>query len=234
MRWSLLLNFLLLAVLIFMIYRLGGWRFAWHRFTHDEAGLYAHRRQLFERLPPRPGAVIFLGDSQVQGCEWQELCSGLTAAPVLNRGIIGDHVAGVEARLDEVLRHKPSLVLLEVGINDLLFGNPTAKIVDGYRAILERLRRESPSTIVVMHSVLPVNNHIKRVGVSNASIRVLNEALETLAIELRLSYLDLQAILTDGTGNLSASFTEDGIHLNGAGYERWRAALALEPAMRGE
>jgi lysophospholipase L1-like esterase len=222
---SILLNFLLLAAIAFIIGRLGGWRFAWHRFSNDEAGLYAHRKQLFENLPARPGAVIFLGDSQVQGCEWQELCGGLTTAPLLNRGIAGDHVEGVAARLGEVLRHKPRQLFIQVGINDLLFGKKPAVIAAEYRAVLERIRRESPDTQLFVHSVLPVNNQVKRVGIDNAAIDALNTELRVVTAGLKLAYIDLYAVLGDPEGALADSFTEDGIHLNGRGYQRWRNEL---------
>ena len=226
MRLSLALNILLLASLLFLLHRLGGWRYALYRFRHDEAGLYEHRRQLFERLPAEPGAVVFLGDSQVQGCEWRELCGGLTAAPVLNRGIAADHVAGVQARLGEVLRHRPREILLQVGVNDLLFGKSAAEIAAGYRAIVERVRRESPGTRLVVHGVLPVNNGVKRVGIGNDAVRALNRELADVARQYELAYIDLHPALSDAEGNLASRFTSDGIHLNGDGYEQWRQALA--------
>ena len=66
---SLLINTLLIGIGAFALHRLGGWRYAWHRLQHDEAGLYHHRQPLFEQLPIQPGAIIFLGDSQTAQCE---------------------------------------------------------------------------------------------------------------------------------------------------------------------
>ena len=117
---SLLLNVFLLLCFWMALQRLGGWNYTLFRLQQDETGLYHSRKQLFERMPTQQGAVIFLGDSQTEQCEWQEFLQ-LDSVLVLNRGIVGDHVNGVLSRLDEITRHKPSKIFLLVGINDLIF-----------------------------------------------------------------------------------------------------------------
>jgi lysophospholipase L1-like esterase len=221
--FSLLLNLAFAAALFLFLHRLGGWRYALYRFQHTDAGLYAHRRELFDLLPVRPGAIIFLGDSQVQGCEWRELCGD--SLPLLNRGIAGDHVDGVAGRLGEVLRHRPSQIFLQVGVNDLLFVKEPEEIAAGYRQLLERIRRESPESRVVLHGVLPVNNEVRRIGLNNASVRALNVRLREMCREMDLPFVDLHPLLADAGGNLDARYTDDGIHLNGQGYLRWKKAL---------
>ena len=116
---SLLLNFLLVAGLFFIIHRLGGLNFALHRLHHDEAGLYSHRKQLFEQLTLPDSAIVFLGDSQTEQCEWAELFDN---QQVVNRGIVADWVQGVHGRLDKIVEAKPKIILLQIGINDLIQG----------------------------------------------------------------------------------------------------------------
>lgn len=224
--FSLLLNLLLAALLFFMVNRLGGWAYALYRLRHDEAGLYHHRVQLFEMMPATPGAVVFLGDSHTEQCEWQELFHP-DSTVILNRGIVGDYVKGVLGRLDEVLRHKPRKIYLMVGVNDLVFKNKPEEIAATYREIVTRIRSQSPDSELFLQSVLPVNNRIKKTGVDNEQIRALNTLIAAIARDYALPYLDVYADLQDADGNLDQRFTEDGIHLNGVGYGAWKKRILI-------
>jgi len=215
--FSLLLNALLLAGMVFTLHRLGGWRYTMSRLSNPMVGQYHHRQQLFERLPERRGAVVFLGDSHIEQCEWEELVGGDTAR-VLNRGISGDYVAGVLARLPEVLRHRPTKIYLLVGVNDLLFQTAPEEVAAQYRDLVQRIRRESPDTELLLLSIPTVNNDLRNTRLDNTDIKTLNAHIAQIARDYALRYLDLYTRLTDANGNLSAKFTEDGVHLNGAGY----------------
>lgn len=222
--FSLVLNLLLAAALFFMVNRLGGWAYAWYRLRHDEAGLYHHRVQLFEMMHTSPGAVVFLGDSHTEQCEWQELFRG-DSAVILNRGIVGDYVKGVLGRLDEVLRHRPRKIYLMVGVNDLVFKNKPEDIAATYREIVTQIRSKSPDSELFLQSVLPVNNRIKKTGVTNENIRALNTQIAAIAHDYALPYIDLYSDLKDADDNLDQRYTEDGIHLNGVGYAVWKRRI---------
>ncbi len=221
---SLLLNLLLFLGLWAAVQRLGGWTYAMYRLRQDQAGLYEHRKQLFERLPTQTGAIIFLGDSQTEQCEWRELLH-LDSTVVLNRGITGDHVSGILARVDEIVRHQPSKIFILAGINDLIFGKKPEAIAATYQEIIAAIRTKSPDSELFLQSVLPVNNTIKNIGVTNETIQDLNRQIAGVAKDYALPYLDIYTELTDAGGNLSPQFTTDGIHLNGLGYMAWKNYL---------
>ena len=224
---SLLLNVFLLLCFWMALQRLGGWNYTLFRLQQDETGLYHSRKQLFERMPAQQGAVIFLGDSQTEQCEWQEFLQ-LDSVLVLNRGIVGDHVDGVLSRLDEITRHKPSKIFLLVGINDLIFEKKTESIAITYRNIVANIRNATPDSELFLQSVLPVNNTLKKTGVENVDIIQLNTEIAQIAKAYALPYLDIYSELTDASGNLSPQFTEDGIHLNALGYLAWKNKILLE------
>lgn len=223
LKISLLLNFVLAAALMFMLYRLGGWNYALHRIQHPEAGIYQHRKQQLEMLPAHPGAIVFLGDSQIREGEWREFFGD--SLPILNRGITGDHVEGVLARLPDVLRNRPRKIFLCVGVNDLILGKPQAEIEGRYREIVQRIRREMPEGQVFIQSLLPVNNMVKRCGVANADIDEMNRRLAQIAKDHALPFVNIHDLLQDASGNLAAKFTDDGMHLNGLGYQVWRKEI---------
>lgn len=221
--FSVLLNLALASLILYTLDRLGGWKYALYRLKHGESGLYAHRKMLFEMLPARPGAVVFFGDSQSEQCEWAELAGGDTA--VINRGISGDNVDGAWARLDEILRHRPSKIFLQIGVNDLIWGKTPEAVEVRYREIVRRIRREQPEAQLILESVLPVNNRIRDLPVSNGDIQALNSYLAQIARDYALPYVDLYTPLADGEGCLSAEYTNDGIHLNGRGYLVWKKQI---------
>lgn len=220
---SIFLNVLLAGSLWYLVDHLGGFQYAWSRLRHDESALYRSRSSLFRQLPEQRGAVVMLGDSQIEQCEWQELLGD--SLPVLNRGITGDHAASVLARVDDVLRNRPARVYLCVGVNDLLFGKTPEGIAPVYREIVAKIRSGAPDTRLTLISVLPINNTIKKIGIQNADIQALNVQIQEIARQYTLPYLDLYNQLTDAQGNLIGACTDDGLHLNGQGYLVWKKAM---------
>ncbi len=102
---------------------------------------------------PRESAplVVFLGDSLTAGYGLAEdqaypavirerLAEEGVAARVVNAGISGDTTAGGLARLDWLLKQKPSVVVVALGANDGLRGVPLAETESNLRRILERLQ----------------------------------------------------------------------------------------------
>lgn len=225
-RWlyfSLFLNLVLAGAGCWAIYRLGGWHYAWSRLQGNPGGAYFQRKSHFEQLPDQPGSIIFLGDSQVQQAEWHELFGDNPA--VLNRGISGDYIAGIQERLPEILRHKPRKIFLWVGVNDLIFGKTPAAIEAQYRMLVQEIRSGTPETELYLLNLLPVNNQTRRSGTNNNDIAALNRSIEKVARDFALPYIDLNTLMRDANGNLSTKYSQDGIHLNGHGYLAVRTAL---------
>lgn len=214
---SLLINLVGVIAFGYALNRLGGWTYALSRLRHNESGLYAHRVELFQRLPAVPGSVVMLGDSQVEQCEWAELLH-LDSLQVLNRGITGDQTQGILQRLDEVLRHDPAKIFLLVGVNDLVLGSTPDETAERYQSVVAAIRERKPDTELFLLSVLPINNDIKNTGLDPANIRQLNERISRIAYRYALPYIDVYSHLTDPQGLLSVQYSADGIHLNGQGY----------------
>jgi lysophospholipase L1-like esterase len=222
--FSLLLNSLLAGAIGYMVIRLGGLKYVFYRLNQSEAGLYTHRASLFKKLPAAKNAIVFLGDSQIEQCEWREL-TGITDVPVLNRGITGDQVEGVRARLPEIKRHQPSKIFLCVGINNLLLDQNYSEIDLKYRDLVRELRSDNRSLQLYIISVLPVNNQLKSIGIDNTEIIEVNNRLQQIARNFAVPYIDLAAQLTDASGNLAQRYTSDGIHLNAEGYMVWKKLI---------
>ncbi len=166
--------------------------------------------------------VVFLGDSITAGGLWSKLCQNPHAK---NRGIDGGTTKDVLNRLDSITQAKPSKIFLMIGINDLDSGRSVTAILDNYKQILSRIIAKSPETLVYVQSVLPINSAMGiSLRVTNDNVVTLNTGISQLSNELGVKFIDLYSRFVN-EGQLNASYTYDGTHLNGRGYLVWKEAI---------
>lgn len=191
-----------------------------------QGGYYEQRRSLFDALPVKANDIVFLGNSITDGGEWAELFDN---RHVRNRGISGDRTDWMLRRIDTLVAGHPKRLFLMIGINDLADGFTVEQVADNVARILDRFREGSRWTKLFVQSVLPVNgrdfdafrNHYARA----ADIPRLNELLRALCEERGIVFIDLYTSFCDEEGHLDATCTNDGLHLTGTGYLRWRDLL---------
>ncbi len=188
--------------------------------------LYWHQRvSHYELLPNEPGEIIFLGDSITDGCNWGELFGN---PKIKNRGISGDVTQGVLDRLEEVVESKPSKVFLMIGINDLAGGESPMEIVDNIQKIVRTIQAATPETQVFLEGILPVNPDYPQFPDHNnktQAVLSINRVLQRMAQEFDLIYVDLHAKFVVDENKLNPEYTNDGLHLTGAGYRVWKQAV---------
>jgi len=167
--------------------------------------------------------VVVLGDSLTERGEWSELVE----RPVANRGISGDTVADVRARLDDGVALEPRVLFVLVGVNDLAAGTPPDVLAMNHAGLVIELRRRLPHTRIVVESLLPVRDRLVAPGdlLTTAAVRRSNQLLERAAAGAGVEWLDVNATLADATGELDPRHASDGVHLSPAGYRTWAAAL---------
>lgn len=184
------------------------------------------RVSLFDTLPVFPEDIVFLGNSITDGGEFTELL-GLPNAK--NRGIRSDVIDGVRKRLHQVTSGQPAQIFLLIGINDISHHLGAREIASRYRTLVSEIRSQSPSTELVIQSIMPINNSFGRYrnlkGTEGEIVRT-NELLRQIAQEEGARFLDLTETLSDSKGRLRKEFTNDGLHLTGKGYKAWAEALA--------
>jgi lysophospholipase L1-like esterase len=166
-----------------------------------------------------------LGNSITAGVDWMELLGNPRAR---NRGISGDITFGVLQRLDEVTEGQPAKVFILIGINDISRNIPDNVILDNYKKIITRIKSASPRTKVYIQTLMPVNNTFtqhKNHYNKDEHIKAVNDGLKALAQEEHVTLVDLHPHFLDSEGRMNKEYTEDGLHLNAAGYKVWRDAL---------
>lgn len=189
-------------------------------------GTYYDQRELhFEAMPTSPGDIIFLGNSITDGGEWSELFQNPHCK---NRGISADIIPGVLNRLETITQGQPAMIFLMIGTNDMNWGYSNDTIADGVRTIVQRIKAESPNTRIIVQSILPVNDcygyfsgHTKRWK----DVALINEMLRDMAIEEGVDYLDLYHPFATEEGKLNPKYSNDGLHINGDGYQLWKAII---------
>ncbi|MEO5591355.1 MAG: family 20 glycosylhydrolase [Chitinophagaceae bacterium] len=183
---------------------------------------YQQRLSHFETLPAERSDIIFLGNSITDGAEWNELFKD---SHVKNRGISGDITAGVLHRLNQVISGKPSKVFLLIGINDLARNTVPDSALKNIFLAADYITQQSPSTQLYVQSVLPVTDVYRKFGEhtnKGAHIKWLNKQLQHDAGSHHYTFIDLYTSFSDTEGKLNADLTNDGVHLNGAGYLLWK------------
>lgn len=213
---SLVLNGILIVAAIFFFFK------GYHEkinipFMRD---YYLNKVTHFQTLHSSGRSIVFIGDSLTDRCEWGEL---LDRCDVINRGIDADTTDGVLNRISDVTKLKPKKIFIMIGGNDFVIGRKVPEIMAFYKKIIERIRIETPETIIYIQSVLPTVYHL--VPLPKNYITDLNSNLKSLADNYTIFYVDIYSRMLDDRGDLNASFTLDGAHLNGIGYLVWREAI---------
>lgn len=184
---------------------------------------YYHQRwTLFRLMPQTSGDILFVGNSITDGGEWQEQFGDLR---VKNRGISGDISAGVLHRIGEITARRPAKVFLMIGTNDLARGISADSLLRNIGFIAEAIETESPATRLYIQSILPVNDFYGKFSGHTSKgqeIRAVNTQLAKDASKLGYTFVDLHAPFSNSDGKLDIGLSNDGLHLNGQGYELWK------------
>ena len=220
---SVLINIVLFTFSVRLVNGMGGLAYFKSRAkkkmqkSYQNAFSYRQKVSIFNNLPHRSNEIIFIGDSNIQYGEWSDL---LENNQIRNRGISGDDIEGVTARLNDVLSDNPKKIFLMVGINDLINKHDDERnVVSGYENLVKQISLKSPGTKLYVHSLLPT--HSQEPGI-NKQINYINGRLKQISKDNNVNYIDLYSSFQDANGNLSDQYSFDGIHLNGVGYGVWK------------
>lgn len=164
--------------------------------------------------PAQSGGIVFVGSSTIR--LW-DLAKSFPDLPVLNRGFGGSHLADTRAYLPRlVLKHKPSVVVVYAGGNDLASGKSPATISTDFQAIHTALRAALPECRLVFLGIRPT---LQRLALRPKE-EELNDLVRTyLAGKPRTTFLECDKPFCDDAGQPRADLLRaDKLHLNDAGY----------------
>ena len=134
----------------------------------------------------------------------------------------------LENMQDTIYVYNPSAIFLEVGMGDLLNGDEEDVILGRFKEIIEGIQRNRPLATIYVESLYPVNPKEEDYPesyqeIDNEQVQKFNEKLEETVVGLNATYLDVFTSLSE-EGVLKESCSDDGVHLNTAGYDKvWKA-----------
>lgn len=148
---------------------------------------------------------------------------------VVNAGVSGDTSAGGLRRIDWALEGDVKLVILELGANDILRGQPIPAMRQNLAKIIERIQARG-ATVLLAGMEAPTSSGVEY-------RKDVHEAFTSLAREYGVAYLPF---LLDRVAGIDSLNQRDGIHPNAEGarivaenvYQALKPLLEKEPAGR--
>lgn len=170
--------------------------------------------------------VAFLGDSISAGLHLpadeafpavvqRELAARGSSFQLLNAGVSGDTSAGGLRRVDWILKQAPAVVVVELGGNDGLRGQPVALIEQNLRAIIAKIR-ERGAAVLLLGIRIPPNYGASYVAEFEA-------VYPRIARDLGVPFVPFFMQDVAGVAELNLP---DGLHPTKEGHERIAARVA--------
>lgn len=167
--------------------------------------------------PPPKGALLFVGSSSIR--MW-DLAESFPDCETINRGFGGSELEDSLHFADRiVIPHRPEVIFLYAGDNDIERGKSAARVVKDYRKFVAKIHAALPQTVIVF---LPIKPSLSRWG-KWPEMKKANEAIQALSKDdPLLHYLDTVTPMLGGNGSPKPGlFLKDGLHLNREGYLVW-------------
>jgi len=188
---------------------------------------YKKQTKIFSEEVVPENSFVFLGDSMIDYFKTDEYYENTN---IVNRGIAGDTAAGILNRLDQIIKIKPSVVILATGSNDYTrYNDDIDTIVKKILRIKYELESNVEGVKVYVLSLTPVlRNHeiTNNVYMQTRNNDIIDEINDELSLYTKL--IDVNSYLKDEDNNLRLAYTYDGLHLNKLGYDVYGKVIADE------
>lgn len=162
--------------------------------------------------------IVAFGDSITYGYpftpldSWVEALRRETGWKVVNSGVSGDTFSDMLLRIKrDVLDHKPDIVIVMAGTNDVYIGLSQPQIEQSFNILLDRLFAQGIE--VWLGLPLPVDDNME------LSLALWRNKMRVCAREKGLFVIDFYRDFIDKTGKIRNDLLLDGCHPNRTGYK---------------
>lgn len=184
--------------------------------------------------------ALFIGDSRTVGLSqysgWKNPVYyadiGLTIYDVFEKKIA--KVNGETLTIDKALEtQKFGKIYIMLGINELGRGT-TGKFAERYSQVIGRIRELQPDAVIYIEGIMRVTKKKSDTDpiFNNKNINERNAAIEKLADNASVFYIDVNQAIADETGGIPEDYTFDNVHLKAAYYHIWTDFLLTHGIMR--
>jgi lysophospholipase L1-like esterase len=178
--------------------------------------------------PPPQNAILFVGSSSIR--LWK-LSDSFPQLSTINRGFGGSHlVDSVHYAERLIVTHKPRVVVVYAGDNDLASGKTPQRVANDFEALIKKVHAALPNTRIVYIGVKPSMARWKLID----TVREANRRMREIAARHeQVIFVDVeQAMLNDQGQPRPELFVKDGLHMTPEGYEIWTRLIAPHLADR--
>ena len=171
--------------------------------------------------------IVFIGDSITDGhtCPLlvrQAFVDAKLPVPVcINAGIAGDTAQGMQGRIErDVLAHRPTLVTLSVGINDVMRKVKLAEYEADVRSIVRQVREKKIPLVILTTSIVGAK-HTE----PEERLKGYNAILRQVAQDNDCPVAEVNALMDAARNDKTPLLEADDIHLSFAGYRVMARAI---------
>lgn len=173
--------------------------------------------------PSPKGGIVFVGSSSIR--LWKTLDEDFPGIPTLNRGFGGSALADSVHYFDRlVLPHRPRMVVLFAGTNDLWSGQTPEAVLADFKAFRAKLHAALPEAKLINLSITLAPSRAR----VHEQMRAANRLIAAdCATDPRCTFVDINTPMAGADGVIPDSlFVDDRLHLNRDGYAIWTRVLA--------
>lgn len=171
-----------------------------------------HRYDSFKATPTRAGQTVFVGNSITNMHEWWEAFG--SEHSIIGRGNSGGFAYEILPNLESYIDSKPEKFFLMIGTNDISSGESADITARRIRAIVERVKAESPTTLIYVQCILP------RANFANSNWAACNEMLHAMYdADDSVTLIDMTEEMM-GMSNQDV-WSLDRLHPQPKGYATW-------------
>ncbi len=108
-----------------------------------------------KNFPNNNEVIVAFGDSltagygAAEGTSYPDVLAQKINRPVVNLGLSGDTAANAPTRLPSVLRHRPYMVLIELGANDFMHQRSRQKAIEAVSHIVDEVQAMGAIAVIV-------------------------------------------------------------------------------------
>ncbi len=174
--------------------------------------------------------AVFIGDSRTRSLQLYAnlenstflTYTGLTIYGVLDAKLTPSTTNTKTTVSNYLSNHQFKKIYLMLGINELGTGTPES-FCRTYSNVLDTLHELQPDAIIYVQAILHISKHKddEHTYINNDTIVVRNEALQSLANNEYIFWLDSNPALCDEDGYLIGDYTSDGVHLQAKYVYLW-------------
>ncbi len=177
-----------------------------------------------ENRPRQSKLTLFTGSSSIR--MWKTLSSDFPQINLINRGFGGAHISDLLHYYEKLFSaYQPESIVMYCGENDLWSGKPVSQVFNDFKSLRARLSQDFPATTLIYLSCKPSPQRISKWSTyQSLNLRIKNLCLR----DPKLTFVNLApTLLKPDLTFYPKLWKKDNLHVNQAGYKKWKKWLAL-------